>query len=170
MLMAAAVQTAPAPAPAANAEVERRARDVVAILSGQGDYDAIFAPSFRAAVPRAQFDAIGAQLSQALGKPTGVDAVRPIGPWSARIRIGYDRGILNADLTIDPNGAHQITGLMTRGVEPREPIATTIDAVVEQIATLPGHSGFALAKLGSGAPQLVKSHDASTPLAIGSAF
>ncbi len=170
LMAAAAAQTAPAPAPAANAEVERRARDVVAILTGQGDYDAIFAPSFRTAVPRAQFDAIGAQLSQALGKPTGVEAVQPTGPWSARIRIGYDRGVLNADLGIDPNGAHPITGLLTRGVDARGPVAATIDAVVEQVAALPGHSGLALAKLGSGAPQLLKSHDASTPLAIGSAF
>ncbi|KQM40909.1 serine hydrolase [Sphingomonas sp. Leaf10] len=170
VLMAAAAQTAPAPAPAANPDLERRARDVVSILSGQGDYDTIFAASFRTAVPRAQFDAIGAQLSQALGKPTGVEAIQPSGPWSARVRIGYDRGILNADLAIDPNGANQITGLLTRGVEPRGPVAATIDAVVEQMAALPGHSGFALARLGSGAPQLVKSHDASTPLAIGSAF
>lgn len=169
-LMAAAAQTAPAPVPAPNPEVERRAHDVLAILSGRGDYDAIFAPSFRTAVPRAQFDAIGAQLSQALGKPTSVEAVQSTGPWSARIRIGYDRGILNADLAIDPNGTHQITGLLTRGVEPRGPVATTIDAVVEQMAALPGHSGFALARLGSGTPQPLKSHDASTPLAIGSAF
>lgn len=170
MLIAATAQTAPAPAPAANVELDRRARDVVVILSGQGDYDTVFALSFRTAVPRAQFDAIGAQLAQALGKPTGVEAVQSTGPWSARIRIGYDRGILNADLAIDPNGAHQITGLLTRGVEPRGPAATTIDAVVEQMAALSGHSGFALARLGTGAPQLVKSHAATTPLAIGSAF
>ncbi|KQM77553.1 hypothetical protein ASE70_06595 [Sphingomonas sp. Leaf22] len=169
-LMAAAAQTAPAPAPAANAEVERRARDVVAILSGRGDYDSVFAPSFRTAVPRAQFDAIGAQLTQALGKPTGVEAVQPTGPWSARIRIGYDRGVLNADVAIDPNGAHPITGLLTRGIEPRGPVAATIDAVVEQVAALPGHGGFTLARLGSGAPQPLQSHAASTPLAIGSAF
>ena len=170
LMAAAAAQTAPAPAPAANPAVERRARDVVTILSGQGDYDAIFAPSFRTAVPRAQLDAVGAQLLQALGKPTGVEAVQPTGPWSARIRIGYDRGILNADIAIDPSGAHQITGLLTRGVDARGPVAATIDAVVEQVAALPGHSGLALAKLGSGAPQLLKSLDASTPLAIGSAF
>lgn len=170
MMMAAAAQTAPAPAPAANPDVERRAHDVVAVLSGQGDYDAVFAPSFRTAVPRAQFDAISAQLAQALGKPTGVDAARPTGPWSARIRIAYERGILNADLALDPTGTHPITTLLTRGVEPRGPTAATIDAVVEQVAALPGHSGFALARLGSGAPQLLKSHDATTPLAIGSAF
>lgn len=170
MWMAATAQTVPAAAPATHAEVERRARDVVAILSGQGDYDLVFAPSFRTAVPRAQFDAIGAQLSQALGKPIGIEALQPTGPWSARIRIGYERGILNADLALDPTGTHPITGLLTRGVEPRGPVGTTMDAVVEQVATLPGHSGFALAKLGSGAPQLLKSHDATTPLAIGSAF
>lgn len=169
-MLAMAAQTAPAPAPAANPDVERRARDVVAILSGQSDYDSIFAPSFRAAVPRAQFDAIAAQLAKALGRPTGIEAVQPTGPWAARIRIGYERGILNADLTVDPGADHAVTGLLTRGVESRGPVAASIDAVVEQVAALPGRSGFALARLGSGTPALLKGHAATTPLAIGSAF
>ncbi|MFD1034951.1 serine hydrolase [Sphingomonas hankookensis] len=176
-LMAAGLQaaTVPPPAPpaatvAANPEVERRARDVVTVLSGTGDYDAIFSSAFRAAVPRAKFDAIAAQLTQALGRPTGIEAVQPNGPWSARIRIGYERGILNADIAVDAAAAHRIGGLLTRGVEPRGPAAATIDAVVERVAALPGKSGFVLARLGTGAPTIDKSHNPTTPLAIGSAF
>ncbi len=176
-LMAAGLQAAtlPPPAPpaagvAANPEVERRARDVATMLSGTGDYDAMFSSAFRAAVPRAKFDAITAQLTSALGKPTGIEAVEPTGPWAARIRIGYERGILNADLTVDAAADHRISGLLTRGVAPRAPAAASIDAVVERLAVLPGTSGFVLARLGTGIPIVDQSHNATTPIAIGSAF
>ncbi len=177
VLMAAGLQAAtlppaapPAATVAANPEVERRARDVATMLSGTGDYDALFSPAFRAAVPRAKFDAITAQLTNALGKPTGIEAVEPTGPWAARIRIGYERGILDADLTVDATADHRISGLLTRGVAPRAPAAASIDAVVERLAVLPGTSGFVLARLGTGIPTVDQSHNATTPIAIGSAF
>ena len=169
MMLAAIAQPA-AQARPAEASVDSRAREVVALLGGTGNYDTTFAPSFRAAVPRDRFNAIAAQLTQALGKPTGVEAIDRTGPWSAQIRIAYERGTLKADLALDPEGAHSITGLLAKGAEPHGPSAKTLDEVVGKLSALPGTTTFALARLSNGPPHLSKAHNPATPIAIGSAF
>lgn len=170
LMMLAAIVSPAVQAQPTEATIESRARDVVALLNGAGDYEAVVAPSFRAAVPRARFDAIAAQLAQALGKPTGVERIEPAGPWSAHVRIAYERGTLKVDLALDPGKDHRITGLLTRGAEPQGPVAQTLDAVVERLASLPGTSAFAVSRLGDEAPQPTKARNATTPVAIGSAF
>ena len=170
LMMLAAIAPPAMQAQPAGATIDSRSREVVLLLGGAGDYEATFAPAFRAAAPRARFDAIATQLAQALGRPTGIEAIEPSGPWTAQIRIAYERGTLKADLTLDPGGDHRITGLLTRGVEPRGPVAQTLDAVVEQLAAQPGTSVFALSRLGDGSPQPSKARNSSTPIAIGSAF
>lgn len=170
LMMLAAIAPPAVQAQPAEATIASRARDVVALLGGAGTYDASFAPSFRAAVPRERFEAIAAQLTQALGKPTGVEAIEPAGPWSAHIRIAYERGTLKVDLALDPGGDHRIIGLLTRGAEPRGPEVQTLDAVVERLSTLPGTGVFALSRLGDGPPRPGNTRNATTPIAIGSAF
>ncbi|KQN06389.1 hypothetical protein ASE78_15610 [Sphingomonas sp. Leaf25] len=147
-----------------------RTDEVMALLAGNGSYDTTFAPAFRNAVPKAQFDAIARQLSDALGRPTRVESITAVTPWSARVRIGYERGVLNADIVVDPVAPHLVTGLLAKGAEPRGPQVASVDEVVRQIAVLPGRTGFALARLGDGAPALTAGHEAGRPLAIGSAF
>ncbi|MEP9400643.1 serine hydrolase [Sphingomonas silueang] len=179
MLILVALQAAasvPVP-PAAVTEAVRtdpafraRAEEAARFLGGEGTYDTLFAPDFRARVPKAQIDAINAQLATSLGKPTGVESIAPTGPWSARVRFGFERGTLNADLTVDPAAPHAITGLLLKGAQPRGAAAASIDAVVAQLAALPGATGFAFARLGDGAPVTAQAHEAARPLAIGSAF
>jgi beta-lactamase class A len=162
--------TAPPIAPVhAAPELKQRADQVVALLGGRGDYTAIFSDSFRAAVPKATFDRITAQLAASLGKPTGIETLNAVTPWSARLRIGYEKGVVNADIVVDPAGVHPVSGLMIKGAGPRVS-AATIDAVVAELAALPGRTGFALARLGDGPPVTLNAHDAAQPLAIGSAF
>ncbi|KQM28505.1 MULTISPECIES: serine hydrolase [unclassified Sphingomonas] len=169
MMLAALAQPAVQARPA-EPTIDTRAHEILALLGGAGEYDATFAPSFRAAVPREKFDAIAMQLAQALGKPTGIGAIEPTGAWSAHIRIPYERGTLKADLALDPAGDHRVTGLLTRGVEPLGPAAQSIDEVIGQLATLPGTSVFAVARLGDGPPRTSSTRNATTPIAIGSAF
>lgn len=151
-------------------EFADRARQVVRLIGGQGGYETMFSPAFKAAVPETNLAAINAQLATALGKPTGVEAIDPLTPWSAHVRIGFERGTLNADLVVDPAAPHAITGLRLMGATPRVSDVQTIDDVVAQLAALPGTSAFALARLDDGAPQPSKARNATTPIAIGSAF
>ncbi|PXA99159.1 hypothetical protein DMC47_04880, partial [Nostoc sp. 3335mG] len=127
-------------------------------------------PSFRAALPKAKLDALAAQITGSLGKPTGVEKIEPVGPLTARFQIGFERGLLNGEIALDPAAPNQIVGLLFKGAEPRGPTLGSIDAVIEQLATMPGRSGFALSRLGNGAPVTVAAHAPTTPLAIGSAF
>ncbi len=161
---------APQPPAGLQAIVQQRAADVVGIFGGRSDYDGVFAPSFRSAVPKARFDAIVVEITGALGKPMGVESLTSTGPTTARVRIGFERGIVALDIGVDPAAPHQITSLLTRGVEPRAAAEASVDAVVATVATLPGRTNFTLAKLGDGAPTRIAARESATPLAIGSAF
>lgn len=166
----ASAQTAsPAPAAAAKADpaLEARVAELPALLRGQGDYDGVFAPGFRAQVPKAQFDALAQQFVASNGALKAVTLVRATAPWSADIRLDYANGTGAARIVVDPAAPHQVTGLWVTGFTGNE---ETLDAVIDEIARLPGNTGYALAKLGAGAPQMLKARNLDRPFAIGSAF
>ncbi len=171
-------QTAPPPpqpqpaqtAPVASPELQQRVREVVTLLGGGGDYDATFSTGFRTALPKATFDGMTAQIVAQLGKPTGVESITADGSWAARLKIGFERGILDAQIAIDRSAPHPVTMLRATGSEPRAAAETSIDAIVATLATLPGRTNFTLARLGAGAPVRIAARESATPLAIGSAF
>lgn len=151
-------------------EFSDRARQVVRLLGGDGNYATLFSPAFKAAVSEAKLIAINAQLANALGKPTGIEAIKAITPWTAQLRIGFERGTLNAEMSVDSAEPHTVTGLRLLGAIPRSNTAGSIAMVVEQLKAFPGSTGFAVARLSATAPVTTDAHDATTPIAIGSAF
>ncbi|RYD51567.1 MAG: hypothetical protein EOP60_10725 [Sphingomonadales bacterium] len=153
------VQAAPA--------LEARAQELVAILAGTGSYESYFSPGFQAAVPKEQFLAVNVQLAPVLGKPLGVAAITPDTPYSGLVRIRGEKASLSFQLTVDPAAPHQVTGLRFKGVEAEE---RTLAEVQAAIAKLHGATGYAFARLGSGAPTLTVAHNADKALAVGSAF
>jgi len=160
----------PMVAAAPSPQLKQRIEGVAALLGGRGDFDTLFAPSFRAALPKAKLDALIAQITGSLGKPTGVEKLEPDGPLMARFQIGFERGLLNGEIALDPAAPNPIVGLLFKGAEPRGSAVSSIDAVVKQLATMPGRNGFALSRLENGVPVSVAAHTATTALAIGSAF
>jgi hypothetical protein len=170
LLMASpvAAQTPPPAAPVvAHPALEARAKDVVAILSGKGDYGAVFAPAFRAAVPKTQFDAITAQLTAAFGAATGVQKLTPVTPLGGIVVIAFECGTATMQIAIDPAEPHQIGGLRITDTAARE---ASLDAISASLAALPGSTGFTLVRLGGAAPVTIASRAADQPFAIGSAF
>jgi hypothetical protein len=116
----AAAQTVPsATTVVADPAMEARAKDVVAILGGKGDYDAVFTAAFRTAVPKDQFDTVTAQLVAASGPVTGVEKLTPVTPLSGTLLIGFERGIATMQIALDPAAPHQIAGLRVTGVTAR---------------------------------------------------
>jgi beta-lactamase class A len=158
---AAAAAISPAP------ELERRLAEIVPILNGGGNYAATFAPAFIAAVPKATFASISQQLAATAGKALRIEDVRPVTPRTATIVIVFERGRATAAVSVAASGAQQIDGLRITGMTGNE---TTISAVDAELAKLPGKTGFALARLGSGAPALLTARGADTAFAIGSEF
>lgn len=140
---------------------------LIALLNDTGDFDASFAPVFKDAVPRDRFAALSRQVRDTLGDAKAVESIEPISPWSARVSIRHERGVLRTAITAAPAAPHPITGLRLLGTEAAEP---SVAAVVASLSALPGRTGFALARLGEGAPAVLATHDAARPMAIGSAF
>ncbi|MEO9131923.1 MAG: serine hydrolase [Sphingomonas sp.] len=146
---------------------QERAKEVVALLGGKGDYDAIFAPAFREKVPKATFDAVTARLSGGGGAVTGMEQLTPDSPDSGTLLVGYARGIATMRIAVDPAEPHQVIGLLVTGMTARE---ASLDAVLSALAALPGTTGLALAKLDGAVPTTILAREPDRDFAIGSAF
>jgi hypothetical protein len=157
-------QTVAAPQP--SEALTARIAELPDILRGGGDYDAYFAPAFRAQVPRTAFEPISKQLASAGGAVTGARIVRLVTPDSARIEIDYTEGVVPAQIAVDP-ATHQVVELRVTGFVGHE---STLDGIQEAIGALPGKTGFAYARLTDGAPDILIGLNADKPFAIGSAF
>lgn len=172
LLAAMPVPGAQAPAPATLSletapKMRERIDELVELLNGKGRYDDSFASVFREAVPQDRFATLSRQVRDTLGDATAVESIEAASPWSARVAIRHQRGMLRTALAVATATPHQITGLRLLGTEGAE---ANVEAVVASIAALPGRTGFALTRLGDGAPVTLAAHDAARPMAIGSAF
>lgn len=169
--MAQTAPSAPAAQPAtADPAFIARVNQLPAALTGKISYDDFFAPGFKSAVPREKWAMVTAQFIAA--GVTGVEKISQTSPWAATVQIGLTEAVVTMNLTVDPAAPHQVSGLLVTGSVLRDtgtPVATTAEAI-EQLKTLRGSSGFAIAKLGNGKPQLLAGHNADRPYAIGSAF
>ncbi|MET3724039.1 serine hydrolase [Sphingomonas trueperi] len=164
-------QTAPAAPAAAPVQAAKEFRDRVNqlpdLLQGKGDYDAAFSDAFRAQVPKATFDTVRQQIAASAGPYSDLQHLDAKTPWSGTITVEYRDALVSMAISVDPAGDHRITGLLVQGVTARE---ATLDAVEAALKGLPGRTGYALAKLGDGKPQLLRQHNADQAFAIGSEF
>ena len=158
---------AAAQAPTADPALTARLGDLVQVLNGHGDYEALFSPAFRTAVPEAEFAKYAAQLRASGGTTTGVDAVEPRTPWAAIVQIGYTRSVATMQIALDPAGAHQITGLRITGSQPRDDSIAKLEA---DFRNLPGASGFGIYALDSGGVRPVTELNGEAAAPLGSAF
>lgn len=152
---------------AADAALTTRANELVVILGGGGDFDAYFDSAFRAAVPKEKWAAITAQLVADMGKPLAVDSVKPVTPFSAYVRVKFERGIVNLQIAVDPAAPHRVTGLLMTGAERADDGFTKLTG---DFRALPGASGFGVYALGNGAPRLVAGFNAERSAPLGSGF
>lgn len=170
LALPAAAQPSSSP-PAASAtpapEFRARAEELGALLAGKGDYDAYFAPVFREKVPKAQFDAIGAQLVTAYGAPVAAESYEMAGPHQGRFTLRFRDALATVRMTVEASPPHQVTGLLFQGVTAQE---RTLEDVAAALRGLRGETGFVLARVGEGAPQTLLAHHPDKPLAVGSAF
>lgn len=154
---------APAPAP----EFEARAKELIPLLSGAGGYESFFSPGFRQAVPKPQFDAITAQIAAANGPPLAVEGYDMASPHRGRVRLRFRDAIATLAMAVGTAPPHQVEGLLFEGIASQE---KSLDEIAAALRGLHGETGFALARLGAGAPAFLLQHQPDRPLAIGSAF
>ena len=166
--------TAPASAqsPATNAvtadpALNARTAELIAAITGAQSYDSYFAPSFRAALARAKWDAVVASMTAQMGKPLAIDRLTAVTPFSANLRVRFERGVVNAQIAIDPAAPHQVVGLLFTGPEMA---GDTLDKLAADIRALPGTTGLGIYTLGEGAPRLVAGIAPDKAMPLGSAF
>jgi beta-lactamase class A len=164
----AIAQTPPAAvAPAADPSLTARARALIGVVAGSGDFERYFAPSFHAALPKAKWDAVIASMTAQMGKPLAIDTLTAVTPFSANLRVRFERGIVNAQIAIDPAPPHQVVGLLFSGAEVA---GDTFAKLAADLRALPGATGLGIYALGNGAPRLVTGIAPDTPVPLGSAF
>jgi len=164
LILPALASAAPAIAQAP-ATIQSRADQLLALLNGQGTPDSLFAPAFLAAVPAAKVTEITTGLRSLYGKAERV-AVTPIDPGGAKLVFTYERGTVDMMLRIDAAPPNQVIGLLITG----SAFTQGLSQVLQTLHGLPGMTGFAFARLGDGAPQMLDDLDPDRPLALGSAF
>jgi beta-lactamase class A len=164
----ATAQTRPATvAPVADPSLTARSRELIAVVAGTGNFDGYFAPNFHAALPKEKWDAVVTSMTAQMGKPVAIDRLTAVTPFSANLRVRFERGIVNAQIAIDPAPPHQVVGLLFTGPEMT---GDTLDKLAADIRALPGTTGFGIYALGEGAPRLVAGIAADKAMPLGSAF
>ena len=137
------------------------------MVAGTGNFDAYFSPGFHAALPKDKWDAVVASMTGQMGKPLAIETITPVTPFSAYLRIKFERGIVNAQIAIDPAAPHAVTSILFTGAEVA---GDTLDKLATDFRALPGASGLGIYALGDGAPKLVAGVEPEKPAPLGSAF
>lgn len=165
--LAAQAQEAPEmqEAIAATSPVDQRAQDLVAAMRGDLAYDAVFSNGFRTSVPEAQFLAILGQIEGQFGPMAGLEGVTPRSANAAEIRIRFERGIASGNFTLEAEEPHFVSGFLLTGVEP---INDSVQAVLDDLAQLPGETSLLVTRLDGSEP--LAARNADMPLALGSTF
>ncbi|HMG47580.1 MAG TPA: serine hydrolase [Allosphingosinicella sp.] len=158
---------APARAQEASPALRGRADQVVALLRGQGDPDALFTPAFLAQVPAAQVRTVARQLTAQYGAVRGLDRLDPLSPQAGVMHVAFERAIVHIQIAVDPQPPGRIGGLLVTGADVQ---GDSLAAIIAEVDALPGQSAMSVARLGEGPPIVSASLDPDRPLAIGSAF
>lgn len=151
----------------ADPSLASRVDELPGIVAGSGDFNSYFAPSFHAAIPKEKWDAVVASMTAQMGKPLAIDRLTAVTPFSANLRVRFERGAVNAQIAIDSASPHQVVGLLFTGPEMA---GDTLDKLTADIRALPGTTGLAIYALGEGAPRLVTGIAPDKALPLGSAF
>jgi hypothetical protein len=144
--------------PEASAALRSRAAQVVAFPRGESDPAAMFTPAFLAQVPPAQFRPIARQLAAQYGTPRRLEGLDADSPLSGTMHVATENGLLHLRIVIESQPPSRIAGLLVSGAALR---GDTLAAVIADVRALPGQAGFAVARLGIGAPQLLASLEAA---------
>ncbi|MEM9311908.1 MAG: serine hydrolase [Pseudomonadota bacterium] len=146
---------------AAMTPLETRANEVVAVLNGDDDGEAIFAPVFLNAVPLDQLAALSRQLTDQFGPALGVEDVTPSGETVALVTVRMERAIGQLNLSIDPSDDNRINGLRLLEFKPT---GDTIDKVTADLKALDGKVSAYFGPLYDGKATLSLNPKAQMPL------
>jgi beta-lactamase class A len=168
MPAAAAPDPLPAAAPDERTALESRADEVVALLNGGVQPEAIFTQGFRAAIADAQMKALSASLTAQFGRALEVAVLLPRDGTRAALEIRFEHGLAKGGIAISPDEDNRISELRFTSVDAAAVPGDTAQSIAADLAALPGTVNAWFGPLGGGAPVIAR--NAETPLALGSTF
>lgn len=163
----AAQERAPAASAQAQSALESRAGQVVALLNGEVQPEAIFTDGFRAAIADAQIKALSANLTAQFGRAVAVAVLLPREGTRATLEIRFERGLAKGGIAILPGEDNRINELRFTSVDAVAVQGDTAEAIAAELAALPGTVNAWFGPL-DGKPVIERKADQS--LALGSAF
>lgn len=163
---AVAIQSPPA-APAAQTGFDMRAEQLVDLLTGKLAFTSYFDPSFQAAIPEAQFKAIGASLIAQYGQPIAVEKTTSTDGRSGTVLLRFAKGVATVLLDVGASADRRVTGLRVTGFAMAD---DGYDKAAAEIAALPGQTGFLVAELNDTGIDPIAAANADRQFAIGSTF
>ena len=152
-------------APALTTGFDHRAAELLDLFEGRTAFADFFAPSFQAAIPEAQFQAITTSLIAQYGRPLAVDDATSTNGRAGTVQLRFEKGVATFSLDVDAEG--RAIGLqLTRFTMTHDSFA----AVAAELAALPGRTGFLVAELDGTTIRHLAAANADTQFAVGSTF
>ncbi len=155
-------------APSAQTALKTRADQVVALLNGTAQPEAVFTDGFRAAVADAQVKALAAGLTAQFGPAIEVALLTPPEGTRAVLHIRFERGLAKGSLAIDPVQDNRISELLFTSVDAVALEGDSAEVIMAELGALPGTVNAWFAPLDGGTPLISRNADAR--LALGSTF
>lgn len=155
----------PEAASAHDSPFERRATQLVDLLTGKIAYADYFDATFQKAVPKEKFDAITASLIAQYGQPISVDKATSAGGRSGTVLLRFEKGVGTISLEVGAGPDEKVFGLVFTNFEMAN---DSFDKVAAELAILPGNTGFLVAELDGAAIRPLAAARADTQFAVGS--
>lgn len=152
-------------APATQTAFDRRAAQLVDVFESRIAFADYFDPSFQAAIPEAQFQAITASLIAQYGRPVAIQKVTSADGRSGTILLRFEKGVATVLLDVGATADARVTGLRVTGFTVADDDYAKVAA---EIAALPGQTGFLVAELDGTGFRPLATANADRQFAVGS--
>lgn len=146
---------------------QARAEQLTTLLAKDGGETDFFSPLFLAAVPADQWRRLTADLRRQHGKPLSLGSVHRNGPTAGQVEIRYERATVGFTLVVAPDPPNRVVGLRIIGTRQA---GDSLDRIARDIAALPGHATFAIARLTDDGPHWIAARERERRMATGSVF
>lgn len=146
---------------------DRRADQLVDLLNGEVAFADYFDPTFQAALPEAQFQAMTASLIAQYGKPVAVEKAVSTDGRSGSLSLRFERGVAAVLLDVGASADARVIGLRLTGFEAAD---DSFAKVAGEIAALPGATGFLVAELDGATIRQLAAANTDRQFAVGSTF
>lgn len=152
----------------ADSPLDKRVKQLDAVIKAQLAPDAYFAPSFLAEISSIQVVSIFDSFIAQHGKPIQLLSAAPRGKYGATVKYAFERSVATIEIDIMQSGEHQVIGmLVTSFATPDD----TLERVAADIEALPGRTGFLVAALDEkGSARILDAHRSDEQFAIASTF